>query len=240
MQLLDSHIEAGQELSAKDRQAYYTALIEYLYYGKEPNLKGPAKAVFVAIRPTLDNSKARAEAGSRGGSRKQKQPKREAKPESNSEANTEANAKQTGKQTRSKTGSYQDSSSPSYSSSYSPSVGEGSGEGEIPTPEAVTAYFQANLLRGNPDEFYDHYASQGWVKGNGMAVCDWRAQARKWSRDQVKRDAERAARGEPEPEQAVWKPAQVDLDKAAEDARRDYEEKVARLSPEERERFGLD
>lgn len=84
MQILDSFIEAGQELSAKDKQAYYSAVIEYLYYGREPSLKGPANAVFVAIRPSLDNSRARAEAGRNGGRQKRKQTR----------SKTEANAKQ--------------------------------------------------------------------------------------------------------------------------------------------------
>ena len=85
MQILDSFIEAGQELSAKDKQAYYAAVIEYLYWGREPKLKGPANAVFVAIRPSLDNSRARAEAGRNGGKQKRKQMR----------SKTEANAKQT-------------------------------------------------------------------------------------------------------------------------------------------------
>ena len=55
MQLLDSHIEAGQDLSDEDKMAYYTALVEYLYYGKEPELTGAPTATWpspAAIRAT--------------------------------------------------------------------------------------------------------------------------------------------------------------------------------------------
>lgn len=66
MQIFDSYIEAGQELNLKDKREYYTALIEFIYYGVEPNLKGAAKAIFTAIRPSLELSKQRSEQGKKG------------------------------------------------------------------------------------------------------------------------------------------------------------------------------
>lgn len=219
MQLLDSHIDAGQELPIKDRQAFYTALIEYVAYGIEPNLSGAAKAVFVAIRPTLDNSRARAAAGRSGGSKTEANANQNAKQTRSKPASkTEAKRKQTGKQTRSKSesnanqnadfaGSYQDSSS----SSYSYSSGEGvQGEGfSPPTHDEARAYFEANMLRGDPVAFVDHFAAQGWVRGNGLPVGDWMALARQWSAKQREIDTERAARGEGE---AEWKPVHVETE----------------------------
>ena len=188
MNLMDSHIEAGRELPRRERQAFYTAVIEYLYYGEEPSLTGAAKAVFVAIRPTLDNSRARAEAGREGGSRRPKQTT--SKPTSKREAKTEANAKQTTSKPTSKRRSYQDSSSSSLSHSHSGEGVQGEGGGaEPPTADAVRAYFAANCLRGDPDEFLDFYAAQGWRRSNGLPVEDWEAQARNWSRKQVDIDA---------------------------------------------------
>ncbi len=68
MQLFDSHVEAGQTLSRKEREAYYTALVEFVYYGMEPvGLTGAAAAVFTAIRPTLELSHVRAVSGRKGG-----------------------------------------------------------------------------------------------------------------------------------------------------------------------------
>lgn len=108
MNLFDSHVEAGQMLGERDRQAYYAALVEFVAYGKEPQLKGAAAAVMTAIMPNLVESRRRAEAGAKGGSK----PKRtrsktlsqaEANDEANTEANTEANAKQIDGKAESKT-----------------------------------------------------------------------------------------------------------------------------------------
>ena len=104
------------------------------------------------------------------------------------------------------------------------------GEGdafEPPTLDEVRAYFGANMLRGDPEDFFLHFEAQGWVNGNGQAIANWQARALKWSRDQVSRDVERLARGEPAPEQAVWRPAQEtdpeeDLRRAEEEFRRKY------------------
>ena len=54
-------------------------------------------------------------------------------------------------------------------------------------------YFGANCLRGNPEEFFDHFESQGWVRSNGQPIADWRAQARMWSRRQVEFDQSKPA-----------------------------------------------
>ena len=68
MQLFDSHVEAGQTLSKKEREAYYAALIEFAYYGTEPvGLKGAPLAIFTAIKPTLELSHVRSVAGRKGG-----------------------------------------------------------------------------------------------------------------------------------------------------------------------------
>lgn len=62
MQIFDSYIDAGQQLGKRDRQAYYTAIIEYLAYGRTPDLKGAPAALFTAIEPTLKNSRSRSRA----------------------------------------------------------------------------------------------------------------------------------------------------------------------------------
>lgn len=62
-----------------------------------------------------------------------------------------------------------------------------------PTAEDVRTYFQANCLRGKPDEFFDHFESQGWVRSNGQPIADWRAQARMWSRRQAEFDQSKPA-----------------------------------------------
>ncbi|MCH4184031.1 MAG: conserved phage C-terminal domain-containing protein [Eggerthellaceae bacterium] len=70
MIVFKSYVDAGQELNDDDKKNYYTALLEYLTYGKEPDISGASKAVFVAIKPSLDKQKVKAEAGAAGGKAK--------------------------------------------------------------------------------------------------------------------------------------------------------------------------
>lgn len=109
-----------------------------------------------------------------------------------------------------------------------------------PTLDDVESYFAANCLKGDPSEFYDYYESQGWNKSNGMPVSSWMASARMWHRKQRSIDAERAVRGEPTPDEAMWTPAaSADPKGDAERAQEEYERAVAKLTPEERRRFNL-
>lgn len=68
---------------------------------------------------------------------------------------------------------------------------------EPPTAEEVAAYFGANCLNGDPQAFFDFYASQGWRKSNGMPISDWQPQARA-----VAPPPARARRRGPQPRQA--------------------------------------
>lgn len=243
MNIVDSFIDGALEFPSKDRDALIAAAAIYMRTGEEPKgFKGPCKGYWIAMLPVLRNSRMRSESGAAGGKQNAKQngskpasktgSKREANPEANPEAKPEANVKQTGKQTQSKTeskrGSYQDYSSSSSCSSLEEGV---QGEGfEPPEPDEVRAYFEANCLRGNPDDFHDFYAAQGWLRSNGMAVEDWRALARSWSRKQAGYDAEKVAKGEPATvEEARWRPA-AKFDEAAEDQRilDEYEAKYGR------------
>lgn len=81
---------------------------------------------------------------------------------------------------------------------------------EPPTAEEVAAYFGTNCLNGDPQAFFDFYASQGWRKSNGMPISDWQPQARQWHRRQRELDAETRSRGKPtasEVKAATFKPA---------------------------------
>ena len=96
MNILESHIEGAQEFEPREREQIYRAIIEYLYYGDEPDyLKGGAKGYFIAIKPTLDTHHARREAGKKGG-----RPKKQI--ESNPNADEVSNENQTEKQTKTK------------------------------------------------------------------------------------------------------------------------------------------
>lgn len=94
---------------------------------------------------------------------------------------------------------------------------------EPPTAEEVAAYFGANCLNGDPQAFFDFYASQGWRKSNGMPISDWQPQARQWHRRQRELDAEARSRGKPtasEVEAATFKPTRTPEEALAEQERR--------------------
>lgn len=81
---------------------------------------------------------------------------------------------------------------------------------EPPTLEECRAHFATNCLKGDPDTFWAHYESQGWVKSNGQPVDSLSASALLWSKRQVERDVEAHARGKPtdaEIQAATFKPA---------------------------------
>lgn len=86
--------------------------------------------------------------------------------------------------------------------------------------EDVEAYFAANCLRGDPRQFFDHYAAQGWTLPSGLPVTDVWALARNWSRKQVGFDADRKARGGQTSQEveraAVWKPVKTDAERIVE------------------------
>ena len=94
---------------------------------------------------------------------------------------------------------------------------------EPPTAEEVAAYFGANCLNGDPQAFFDFYASQGWRKSNGMPISDWQPQARQWHRRQRELDAEARSCGKPtasEVEAATFKPTRTPEEALAEQERR--------------------
>lgn len=75
MNVFDSYIEAGHKLKLSERKDFYCALVEYLYYGTEPDgLKGGADAVWTAVFPSLKVSRAKAESGRKGGSKSPSKP----------------------------------------------------------------------------------------------------------------------------------------------------------------------
>ena len=191
MNLYDSHIDAGQELCPKDKAAYYTALIEYVCYGIEPEkLTGPAKAIFVAIKPTLDMSRTKSAAGKAGGEANAKQ--MASRTGSKTEAEGQANGKQNGEQTPSKDGSkteaknknkYKNNINPQEVVKTTTSYPFGI---EVPTVEMVKAYA---VSQGCPDfdadAFVTYFEGVGW-KVRGEPIFDWTSVCHKWLRDSVK------------------------------------------------------
>ena len=187
-------------LPETERRKVLTAMLDYFFEGIEPaSLSANGMKVFNGIRGRIEASKAKA--NNRRGKTRIKQ-----YDETDNETDNKSDNKTSNKNSECVRIDKSPSPSPSYSSNPYPKE-EVQGE-EPPTLDEVRAYFQANCLRGDPEEFFDHYAAQGWVRGNGLPVEDWSAQARKWSRDQVRIDHDREASGKaPSSQQtAKWEP----------------------------------
>lgn len=175
MNIFDSYIDAGQQLTQRDKEQYYTALVEFIAYDFEPKLKGAALAVFTAIRPSLELSKQRANSGRKGG---------------NSRSKAEAEGVFATKQNASKTEASGEAKGQAMSKSMSKSKEESpNGDSKKarprftkPTVEQVSDY-AAEL--GNPTfdaaHFIDYYESNGWKVGRNP-MKDWKATVRNWVR----------------------------------------------------------
>lgn len=178
----------------KGRKALLVAMLDYFFAGSEPDSLGvKERKAFEAVRGRIDASKAN------GNNRRGKK-----RNETDNETHNE-----TDNETRNETGNEKCDSmradispSPSLSLSKSSSLGMGrscdydgegfQGEGfSPPTAEECAEYFAASCLKGDPSAFHDHFAAQGWVRGNGLPVGDWMALARQWSAKQVEIDAQK-------------------------------------------------
>ena len=62
-----AYYEAAQHLSAKDRAAFYEAVINYSFTAKEPALKGQAEMCWILVKPYLEKSMDDFLNGSKGG-----------------------------------------------------------------------------------------------------------------------------------------------------------------------------
>ena len=183
MQIFDSYIEAGQDecLSQREKERYYTALIEYLAYGIEPKLSGNARMTFTAIKPTLNTTRQRSESGKKGGSKTQAKDNfasdesDEAKDDFACVETVEANggfACDEGEEANSK-GKGNKKDTPKGVSKKSPGFVK-------PTIEEIRSYASEKGYPGfDAERFWNFYESKGWMVGKNhmtrwkSAVCNW-------------------------------------------------------------------
>ncbi len=175
MNLYDSIIEAVEEygLSAQERGQLYTAAIDYLYWGREPDFKmtKTAGVCYMAMHPVFEKQRAKQEAGRRGGQAKAKAKQTHSK----TEAKAKANAKQTATEQEQEQELKHDS--PNGESGKRPRSSK-------PTLDEVSDY-AAEL--GHPtfdaSHFIDYYESNGWKVGQNP-MKDWEATVRRWVRNE--------------------------------------------------------
>lgn len=204
----------------RERMMLADAVLMYGLHGIEIELPKNVKRAFKGLKNAIDNSKERREQAKKGGRpRKAKaEPEPEPKPEQKPE--TEVS----------------ESENPNLTcpSLALPSLACVDGtratttEGfEPPTLEECRAYFAANCISGDPDKFWAHYESQGWIRSSGMPVTSLKAAAMLWNSKQKQLDAEAHARGKPtdaEIQAATFKPTRTPEQTRAELERRWREE----------------
>lgn len=182
MNIFDSYIDAGQQLNQREKEQYYTALVEFIAYDFEPKLKGAALAVFTAIRPSLELSKQRANSGRKGG-------KSQGKAEAKGDFATEQTASKTEASDEAKPQAMSKSRSKSKNSS---PIGEAKKPRFVPpTEEEVDAYLAERGLSAylSGTQFVGYYGSQGWKKANGQPVTNWKLAASGWA-DRKRKESE--------------------------------------------------
>ncbi len=205
--------EGCRALGDKEGMALAWAMLRYGYEGVEPKLKPTTMAAFSFARGRIDAMVN----GSLGGLRRAANTGNQGGSQGGSQANAQGGSRQA-----SQGGSQQKEKEKEKEitlAGYS-AARQASDDFDPPSMEDVEAYFAANCLRGDPRQFFDHYAAQGWTLPSGLPVTDVWALARNWSRKQVGFDADRKARGgqtSQEVERAsVWKPVKTDAERIVE------------------------
>lgn len=193
MNFYDSIIEGAQELPATERGQLYTAALEYLYYGREPDFKmRPApRAVYLACKPNFDHQREGTVNGKKGG----RPPKRK----------TETKPPLSKNRDETETAPFQ-KPEPPLSENTPISKSEQEQEQELekeplrgskktrprfvpPTEEEVDAYLADRGLSAylTGAQFVGYYGSQDWRKANGQRVTNWKLAASGWADRERKR-----------------------------------------------------
>lgn len=205
--------EGCRALGDKEGMALAWAMLRYGYEGIEPKLKPTTMAAFTFARGRIDAMVN----GSLGGLRRAANTGSQGGSQGGSQANAQGGSRQVsqgGSQQKEKEKEKEITLAGYSEARQTPD------DFDPPSMEDVEAYFAANCLRGDPRQFFDHYAAQGWTLPSGLPVSDVWALARNWSRKQVGFDADRKARGgqtSQEVERAsVWKPVKTDAERIVE------------------------
>jgi hypothetical protein len=204
----------------RERMMLADAVLMYGLHGVEIELPKSVKRAFKGLKNAIDNSKSRREQAKKGGRPRKAKAEPEPEPEPEQKPETEVS----------------ESENPNLAcpSLALPSLAcvdgtrGGDADGFVPpTLDECRAYFAANCISGDPDKFWAHYESQGWIRSNGMPVASLKAAAMLWNGNQKRLDAEAHARGKPtdaEIQAATFKPTRTPEQTRAELERRWREE----------------
>ena len=161
-----SVFNAFKRLPAEDLKSVYIMMGEYAMDGIEPEeSESTAFVLFCAIKPLIDTSVKRSEAGRHGG-------------KANSEQ-TEANNKQSESKVEAKKKDKREKEKEER-------IKESIGRFTPPSADEVREYARESGYHIDADGFIDFYASKGWMVGKNK-MKDWRAAVRNWSRSDRQR-----------------------------------------------------
>ena len=169
------------------RCAFIEVVATYGTTGEEPDLSWPLDALFTAVREDIDYSVAARQEGSKGG-----RPRGSGKKPREVSENSEKGVSETQK------GGFPKPENPPFENSETQYIAKHSNTEHCnagvnapapavgqPSVEEVVGYAECQTLavpnlRGEAERFVNHFAAQGWVRGNGQPVRDWRPLWAKW------------------------------------------------------------
>ena len=204
----------------RERMMLADAVLMYGLHGVEIELPKSVKRAFKGLKNAIDNSKNKREQAKKGGRPRKAKAEPEPEPEPEQKPETEVSESENPNLT------CPSLALPSLACVDGARGGDADGFAP-PTLDECRAYFAANCISGDPDKFWAHYESQGWIRSNGMPVTSLKAAAMLWNGNQKRIDAEAHARGKPtdaEIQAATFKPTRTPEQTRAELERRWREE----------------
>lgn len=169
----------------------YDAIVNYAIYGKEPDLGSLPEAAAIAfslMRPVADSGRRKAENRT-----KRKQTGTNEEQNGTNEEQTDKSAEQTDKEKeneKEKEREYEreyerEIENECSLSPYPLSQNKKSAVFQKPTLDEVTAYCQERGNNVDPQQFLDHYSSNGWRVGKNP-MKDWKAAIRTWEKNEYR------------------------------------------------------
>lgn len=229
MVLPDDFMEAVGCLDPADRDRAVLGAARYAMTEEEPDLDGPARAVFLAAKRAIFKANRQSRGGARGGAARADRAGADGAPGKVPAVNLDQGsggepcgnldqgsvAEPCGEHNRTEhngTEPRERGARPrGADADVIPFGPQPRPSAQPPSVEEVRAYFAGNLLRGDPEAFFLRYDEVGWVDAQGRPITNWRSTAKRWSRRepefaQARAERSRAARGEP-PAGEAWRPA---------------------------------
>ena len=184
--LYRSFAEVMAELPDAEAGKLYKAIAAYALDGEEPELSGYLAGYFRLIKPQLDANNNRYKNGLKGGRpKKETTENKEDKPVEMAEE-TDGNEEEKPKENQNETTPQPNENENENENENVNNKGSGAksprSRFKAPTREEVKQYAAENKLALNVDNFMDYYESNGWKVGKNP-MKDWKATARRWSRE---------------------------------------------------------